>query len=303
MTTTITVITEQIPGPPGATGATGATGAAGAPGVDAIVKPVTSASVLAHAAQQDPGVPGSVRAAAVNFETTPFAGVFTASQIAGLTQAIQHHGPIAPADYNLGVGTVSWVGCDVNGAPVRIEDPACVSGRLNYLGWCDVAGTIFVAPMMVPWQRDCTADGADAVALGFDCHAATTGSFAGGYHTTASGLHAFAWGWRDVTGCVASGDGSIAIGIDAMADQSYAVAIGAYTSSRSAGSVAIGELISAGFAGGGDGQNASIIGFSGYARGRYSHSHGSFVYTQQGAQGAFVCGYKGSSERPGARST
>lgn len=144
-----------------------------------------------------------------------------------------------------------------------------------------------------------TASGFASVALGENVTASGVGSFAGGFDATASGQHAFAWGWKAATGCIASGDGSLAMGIDALTDQTYAVAIGAYTSARSAGSVAIGELVSAGVAGGADGQNATIVGFGGYAHGRYSHVHGSYCYTQQGAQGAFVCGYKGASERPG----
>lgn len=143
-TNAVRVVTEQIPGPRGTPGATGATGIQGGPGVDAIVKPVTTASTLSHAAQPDPGVPGSVKAAA-NFKTSRFAGLFTATKIAGQTQAIQHAGPVYPADYSLGVGLACAVGCDVNGAPVRVTDPACVSG-LNFIGWCDTAGTIFVAP-------------------------------------------------------------------------------------------------------------------------------------------------------------
>jgi len=143
-TNAVRVVTEQIPGPRGNTGNAGATGATGGPGVDAVVKPVVTESLRAHAAQQDPGVPGSVRAADV-FRTRRFAGLFTASHIAGVEQAIQHAGPVAPADYSLGVGLATAVGCNSAGAPVRVTDPNCVSG-LNFIGWCDVAGTIFVSP-------------------------------------------------------------------------------------------------------------------------------------------------------------
>lgn len=80
---------------------------------------------------------------------------------------------------------------------------------------------------------------------------------------------------------------------------SYGVGLGAYIDCYSAANVAIGELVSAGVVGGADGQNATIVGFGGYSRGRYSHVHGSYCYTQQGAQGAFVCGYKAASDRPG----
>ncbi len=140
------VLTEQIPGPPGRVGDTGATGLQGDPGVDAIVKPVTTTSVLAHAAQPDPGVPGSVKAA-TGFKSRRFAGVFTASHIAGISQAIQHAGPVYPADHSLGVGLACAIGCDSSGAPVRVTDPSCVSG-LNFLGWCDEAGTEFIHPRM-----------------------------------------------------------------------------------------------------------------------------------------------------------
>lgn len=157
-TNAVRVVTEQIPGPRGNTGDTGATGIQGGPGVDAIVKPVTTASVLARVAQTDPGVPGSVRAADT-FTTKPFSGVFTASQIAGQSQAIQHAGPIYPADYSLGPGIACAVGCNSSGALVRVTDPTCVSG-INYVGWCDVAGTITIAPELAS-EADVTKFGLD----------------------------------------------------------------------------------------------------------------------------------------------
>lgn len=123
-------------------------GAMGSPGVDAVLKSTTTASVKAKAAEPDPAQPGKVRAAVASVFRR-IAGIFTATASSGTSQAIQHYGPVDPADRNVGAGVACAVGYDASLNLVRVTDPTCVSG-LNFAGWCDEAGTIFLQGRLAP---------------------------------------------------------------------------------------------------------------------------------------------------------
>ena len=131
-------------GAPGNPGAAGAPGAPGVPGVDAAVWTVATTSVAWRAAQPDPADPTKVRAA-TDLANARFAGLFTVSGGAGTDQPIQHAGAVSPNYLSLGVGLATAVGVNSSGAPVRVTDAACVSA-LNFVGWCDTAGTVTVQP-------------------------------------------------------------------------------------------------------------------------------------------------------------
>lgn len=120
-----------------------------------------------------------------------------------------------------------------------------------------------------PFGTGCTRRDVDAMSWGGICFASAPYASAGGYS------------------------------VNVAITSTYGAGFGAYINCYSAGNFAAGELVDAGVVGGADGQNATIVGFGGYARGRYSHVHGSYCYTVQGAQGSFVCGYKAASSRPG----
>lgn len=134
-----TVRVQGVPGPDGPQGT---------PGVDAVVKEISTDAVQSRVAEPDPAQPGKVRAAVASVFRR-IAGIFTATASSGTTQAIQHYGPVDPNDRNVGAGAACAVGYDASLNLVRVTDAACVSG-LNYAGWCDEAGTIFLQGRLAP---------------------------------------------------------------------------------------------------------------------------------------------------------
>jgi hypothetical protein len=122
----------------------GAPGAPGTPGVDATIWTVATSSVAWSAAQPDPADPTKARAA-TDLRRDRFSGVFTTSGGPGTDQPIQHAGPVSPIYISLGVGLATAVGVTSAGVPCRVTDSTCASS-LNFLGWCDTAGTITIAP-------------------------------------------------------------------------------------------------------------------------------------------------------------
>lgn len=127
-------------GPQGPVGPAGPQGASGQQ-TAALVQ--STAVTLGRAAHLDPADKGKVRSmldAARRF----FVGLFTTTQASG-TQQTYTQGPIPTSLIDLGAGRAEAVGVNSSGVPVRVSDPSCVS-RLNFLGHCDEAGAMFLAP-------------------------------------------------------------------------------------------------------------------------------------------------------------
>ena len=126
-------------GPPGPS-VTGPTGPMGPPGLGAQDVTFGGAVVAGAALVLNPATPGTVRSG-----TGPFLGVAATAGATGASSQMLFSTLVNPAVHNLGAGPACAVGVDATGTPVRVTDPACVSGR-NYLGRCDQSGTYYVAP-------------------------------------------------------------------------------------------------------------------------------------------------------------
>lgn len=141
-------------GPVGPTGPTGPVGQVGAQGVTGPQGPTGPAGLGAQTVPLggsvgagaglvlNPITPGSVRSG-----TGPFVGISETAGGTGASSRLFASTLVDPTVHNLGPGPACAVGVDASGTPVRVTDPACVSG-LKYLGRCDTSGTYYVAPWM-----------------------------------------------------------------------------------------------------------------------------------------------------------
>lgn len=126
MTETVTIITEQIPGPPGPSTAT-----------KVAVSAATAGLVFVT-------VSGGVRVAdTAGLVINPVpSGVFLTSAAAGADVTIQTSGIVAASVTGLPSGAACPVGINASGALVRFDDPAIVPGF--YIGDTDTAGDVTI---------------------------------------------------------------------------------------------------------------------------------------------------------------
>jgi len=83
--------------------------------------------------------------ATTNLSSIKFVDLSTSSATNNTTVYIIENGIVDSTIFNLGDGYVCAVGVSSSGTPVRVTDPTCASG-LNFLGYCDIHGTITIAP-------------------------------------------------------------------------------------------------------------------------------------------------------------
>lgn len=135
----------NAPGPQGAQGKPGAPGSNGINGVQDVVLDLASSAVsVGQGVVFKNG--RAVLASQANLTVAQsIAGIALTNANPGAGLRIITNGAVDPSLFSLGSGPVCSFGLDLNGKPVRVTDPVCVSG-LKHGGYVDSNGALFVQP-------------------------------------------------------------------------------------------------------------------------------------------------------------